>query len=144
MPHEAAQSPGRILFENGKPLFQIVLWWWWGCGNRVYNDFFFFFTSSDGLQKNLCAFIFAHSSGSDLLYNYITFYLLRPAFPALLPLAASSLVPVTLSLKGFQVSDVEIKKKREMVGDTVRISASAFFSFFPPFPFLLYSFNLPE
>lgn len=94
-----------------------------GCGSRVYNDFF---TASDGLQKNLCAFIFAHSSGSDLLYNYITFYLLRPAFPARLPLAASSLVPVTLSLKGFQVSDVEIKKKREMVGDTVRITASAF------------------
>lgn len=114
-----------------------------GCGNRVYNDFFFFFTSSDGLQKNLYAFIFAHSSGSDLLYNYITFYLLRPAFPALLPLAASSLVPVTLSLKGFQVSDVEIKKKREMVGDTVRISASAFFSVFP-LSLLLYSFNLPE
>lgn len=121
-----------------------MLWWcvWGGgCGNRVYNDFFF--TASDGLQKNLCAFIFAHSSGSDLLYNYITFYLLRPAFPALLPLAASSLVPVTLSLKGFQVSDVEIKKKREMVGDAVRITASAFL-FFPPFPFLLYSFNLPE
>lgn len=39
---------------------------------RVYNDF----TSPDGLQKNLCAFIFAHSSGSDLLYNYVTFYLL--------------------------------------------------------------------
>lgn len=57
------------------------------------------------------------------------------AFPVLLPLAASSLVPVTLSLRGFQGSDVEIKKKREMVGDTVRINASAFFSFFPPFPF---------
>lgn len=34
---------------------------------------------------------------------------------------------MALSLKGFQVSDVEIKKKREMVGDTVRISASAFY-----------------
>lgn len=113
-------------------------------GGGVETEFtMIFFTASDGLQKNLCAFIFAHSSGSDLLYNYITFYLLRPAFPALLPLAASSLVPVTLSLKGFQVSDVEIKKKREMVGDAVRITASAFL-FFPPFPFLLYSFNLPE
>lgn len=38
---------------------------------------------------------------------------------------------MALSLKGFQVSDVEIKKKREMVGDTVRISASAFLSVFP-------------
>lgn len=56
------------------------------------------------------------------------------AFPVLLPLAASSLVPATLSLKGFQVSDVEIKEKREMVGDTVRINAPAFLSFFP-FPF---------
>lgn len=97
-----------------------------------------FFTASDGLQKNLCAFIFAHSSGSDLLYNYITFYLLRPAFPALLPLAASSLVPVTLSLKGFQVSDVEIKKKREMVGDAVRITASAFLFFSPLSLFTLF------
>lgn len=114
----------------------------WGVETE-FTMIFFFFTSSDGLQKNLYAFIFAHSSGSDLLYNYITFYLLRPAFPALLPLAASSLVPVTLSLKGFQVSDVEIKKKREMVGDTVRISASAFFSVFP-LSLLLYSFNLPE
>lgn len=109
-----------------------------GCGNRVYNDFFFFFTSSDGLQKNLYAFIFAHSSGSDLLYNYITFYLLRPAFPALLPLAASSLVPVTLSLKGFQVSDVEIKKKK---GNGRRHSENKCLCFFlrlPPFPFTLF------
>lgn len=59
------------------------------------------------------------------------------AFPVLLPLAASSLVPVRLSLKGFQASDVEIKEKGEMVGDTVRINAPAFLSFFPsPFYFL--------
>lgn len=56
------------------------------------------------------------------------------AFPALLPLAASSLVPVPLSLKGFQVSDVEIRKKGEIGGDTVRINAPAFL-FFSPFPF---------
>lgn len=33
------------------------------------------------------------------------------AFPVLPPREASSLVPVTLPLKGFQVSDVEIRKK---------------------------------
>lgn len=60
------------------------------------------------------------------------------AFPVLLPLAVSSLVPVTLSLKGFQVSDVEIRKKREMVGDTVRINAPAFLSFFSRSLFTLF------
>lgn len=60
------------------------------------------------------------------------------AFPAPLPLAAASLVPATLSLKGFQVSDVEIRKKRGLVGDTVRINAPAFLSFFPLSLFTLF------
>lgn len=113
------------------------------CRKRVYNDFFFF-TSPDGLQKtSALLFLFIRVALTCSIITLLSTHC-AAAFSVLLPLAASSLVPVMLSLKGFQVSDVEIKKKREMVGDTVRVNAPAFLSFFSPFPFLLYSFNLPE
>lgn len=57
-----------------------------------------------------------------------------PAFPVLPPREVSLLVPVTLPLKGFQVSDVEIRKK----GNGRRRSenkCSRFSLLFPPFPF---------
>lgn len=45
LPREAAQSPKRSLFENGKPLFQIVLWCvsgGWGVETEFTMIFFFF------------------------------------------------------------------------------------------------------
>lgn len=101
---------------------------------RVYNDFFFS-ASPDGLQKtSALLFLFIRVALTCSIITLLSTHC-AAAFSVLLPLAASSLVPVTLSLKGFQVSDVEIKEKREMVGDTVRINAPAFLSFFSPFPF---------
>lgn len=104
---------------------------------RVYNDFFFL-TSPDGLQKtSVLLFLLIRVALTCSIITLLSTYC-AAAFPVLLPLAASSLVPVTLSLKGFQVSDVEIRKKGEMVGDTVRINAPAFLSFFPLSLFTLF------
>lgn len=59
------------------------------------------------------------------------------AFQFCYTLGASSPVPVAAVTQGeTQVSDVEIRKKREMVGDTVRINAPAFLSFSFPFYFI--------
>lgn len=114
----------------------MVGWRGVGGGKRVYNDFFFF-TSPDGLQKtSVLLFLLIRVALTCSIITLLSTYC-ATAFPVLLPLAASLLVPARLSLKGFQVSDVEIKKKGEMVGDTVRINAPAFLSFFPsPFYFL--------
>ena len=117
----------------------MVGWWWGGAlwKKRVYNEFFFF-TSPDGLQKtSVLLFLFIRVALTCSVITLLSTYC-AAAFPVLLPLGASSPVPVTLSLKGFQVSDVEISKKREMVGDTVRINAPAFLSFFPLSLFTLF------
>lgn len=99
---------------------------------------FFFFTSSDGLQKNLYAFIFAHSSGSDLLYNYITFYLLRPAFLTLLPLAAFLAGPGGTVTQGLSSQRCRNQKEK---GNGRRHSENKCLSFFlrlPPSLFTLF------
>lgn len=146
--HKAAEEFPRGVSQELKNLF-LKSWFGVGRGGGVVEKeftmifFFFFFTSPDGLQKtSVLLFLFIRVALTCSIITLLSTYC-ASAFPALLPLTASSLVPVTLSFKGFQVSDVEIKKKGEMVGDTVRINAPAFLSFFP-FPFLLSSFNLPE
>lgn len=109
-----------------------------GCAVEKEFTMIFFFTSPDGLQKtSVLLFLFIRVALTCSVITLLSTYC-AAAFPVLLPLGASSLVPVTLSLKGFQVSDVEIRKKREMVGDTVRINAPAFLSFFPLSLFTLF------
>lgn len=105
-----------------------------GLGGGKEFTMIFFFTSPESLQKTSgLLFLFIRVALTCSIITLLSTYC-AAAFPVLLPLAASSRVPVTLSLMGFQVSDVEIRKKRELVGDTVRINAPAFL-FFSPFPF---------
>lgn len=109
-----------------------------GWGVETEFTIIFFFTSSDGLQKNLYAFIFAHSSGSDLLYNYITFYLLRPAFLTLLPLAAFLAGPGGTVTQGLSSQRCRNQKEK---GNGRRHSENKCLSFFlrlPPSLFTLF------
>lgn len=142
-PTRLPKSPRGVSRELKKPLLKNcslggVVVGGYTVEKRVYNEFFFFFTSPDGLQKtSVLLFLFIRVALTCSVITLLSTYC-AAAFPVLLPLGASSPVPVTLSLKGFQVSDVEIRKKREMVGDTVRINAPAFLSFFPLSLFTLF------
>lgn len=76
----------------------------------------FFFTSPDGLQRtSVLLFLLIRVALTCPIITLLSTYC-AAAFPVLPPLAASSLGPVTLPLKGFQVSDVEIRKKGKWSG----------------------------
>lgn len=151
--HARTHTPFARFPETAKPFSFFKL-------KKNHGEFTMILPPLKGCRKTSWVFIFAHPSGSDLLYNYVTFYLLCEGI--FLRNATSH----SFSLRflwcrhsnAFQTSDVEIKKeKRKMVGDAGRISAvvcSLFCSLssisFPPTPphFLLsppphYSLNLP-
>lgn len=115
-----------------------------GVGEKVGTELtMIFFLPPLTVCRELCAFIFAHSSGSDLLYNYVTFYLLCHGISSSATSRGFLAGPCDAATQGLSSQRCRNQKEREMVGDAVRINAPAFLSF-SPVPFLLYSFNLPE
>lgn len=136
--HVSAQSPkGRCSGTENLSFFKL----WFGVG--VETEFtMIFFTSPDGLQKNLCAFIFAHSSGSDLLYNYVTFYLLRRGISSSATSRGFLAGPCDAVTQG--LSSQRCRNQKEKRNGRRHSENKCFRFLFSPFPILLYSFNLPE
>ena len=116
-----------------------MVWWWGGggglhCGKKEFTMNFFFLPPLTSTE-NLCAFIFVHSSGSDLLCNYVTFYLLCRGISSSATSRGFLAGPCDAVTQGLSSQRCRNQKEKGNGRRHSENKCSCFSLFFSPFPF---------